>query len=78
MQYRFKTHAANAGIPADFSIHSLRHSCAMAMAKEGATAIYIQNWLRQKNITSAQVYFEQLQDQRLDRTMNEKVFPQFM
>ena len=78
MQYRFKTHAKNAGIPNAYSIHSLRHSCAMAMAKEGSSAIFIQNWLRHKNIASAQVYFEQLQDQRLDRTMNEKIFPQFM
>ncbi len=77
MQYRFKTHAANAGIPKDFSIHSLRHSCAMMMARKGSSAIFIQNWLRQKNIASAQVYFEEITDKKLDETMN-ALFPQFM
>lgn len=77
LQYRFKTHAANVGIPKEYSIHSLRHSCAVMMAKEGASAIAIQNWLRQRCIQSAQVYFEGLQDEKVDAAMG-KLFPQFM
>jgi len=77
MQYRFKTQAKNAGISEEYSIHSLRHSCAMMMAQKGSSAIFIQNWLRQKNIASAQVYFEQITDKKVDEAMG-KLFPQFM
>jgi integrase len=55
----FKVYAKRAGLPGDFSIHSLRHTIGTMMAKKKFTAIQIQNWLRHKSITSTQVYFEQ-------------------
>jgi integrase len=74
----FKRYAEKAGLPSDFSIHSLRHSVGIAMAKEGASPIYVMKWLRHRSINSSQIYFEQLEDKRLDQAMNEKVFPTFM
>jgi integrase/recombinase XerD len=74
----FKKYATLAGLSSDYSVHSLRHSVGMAMAKEGASPIYIMKWLRHRSVSSSQVYFEQLEDKRLDQTMNEKVFPEFM
>lgn len=74
----FKKYASLAGLPSDYSIHSLRHSIGIAMAQAGASPIYIMKWLRHRSINSSQIYFEQLEDKRLDQTMNEKVFPEFM
>ncbi len=78
LKFIFKRSAEKAGLPSDFSIHSLRHSIGIAMAQKGASAIYIMKWLRHRSVTSSQIYFEQLEDKRLDQTMNEKVFPEFM
>ena len=77
-KYAFKRYAQKAGLSSDFSIHSLRHSVAMAMARAGSSPIFIQSWLRHRSITSSEIYFENLEDKRLDSTMNEKVFPAFM
>jgi integrase len=77
-KFVFKRYAQETGLPSDFSIHSMRHSVAMAMAREGASPIFIQNWLRHRSITSSEIYFQELEDKRLDQSMNEKVFPDFM
>jgi len=78
LKFIFKRYAKRAGLPNDFSIHSLRHSVAMAMAQAGSSQIYIMKWLRHRSVTSSQIYFEQLEDSRLDERMNERVFPAFM
>lgn len=77
-KYTFKKYAKRAGLPEDFSIHSLRHSVGVAMAERGASQIFIMKWLRHRSVSSSQIYFEQLEDSQLDHTMNERVFPQFM
>lgn len=56
----FKVYAKRAGLPSDFSIHSLRHSVGTLMAKKKFTAIQIQLWLRHRSIISTQRYFEQV------------------
>jgi len=63
---RFKKYLNQAGLNSDFSVHSLRHSCGIAMAKNGESPISIMLWLRHKSIQSAQVYFEQLQDEAVN------------
>ena len=57
----FKVYAKKAGLPSDFSIHSLRHSCAMIRAKNNSNPIKIMLWLRHRSIKSTQRYFEQVQ-----------------
>ena len=78
LKFMFKRYAEKAGLPSDYSIHSLRHSIGIAMAQKGASAIYIMKWLRHRSVSSSQVYFEQLEDKKLDQTMNERIFPEFM
>ena len=62
-QTRFKVYSKAAGI-GDFSIHALRHSCAILMVENGSSAIEVMIHLRHKNIQSSQVYFEQLNCER--------------
>jgi len=62
----FKRYAAQAGIPTDFSIHSLRHTCAITLAKKNWSALRIMGWLRHRSIQSTQIYFEQLQAKQDD------------
>jgi type 1 fimbriae regulatory protein FimB len=62
----FKEYAEKAGLNGDFSIHSLRHSCGITLARKGESAISIMLWLRHRSIQSAQVYFEQLQDEEMN------------
>jgi len=62
----FKRYAKQAGLNSDFSIHSLRHSCGIAMARAGESPISIMLWLRHKSIQSTQVYFEQLVDEEMN------------
>jgi len=73
----FKKYAKLAGLPTDYSIHSLRHSIGIVMAERGASPIFIMKWLRHRSVNSSQVYFEQLEDRKLDQTMN-KIFPEFL
>jgi len=63
---RFKKYLNHAGLNSDFSIHSLRHSCGIAMAKAGESPISIMLWLRHRSVQSTQVYFEQLQDEEMN------------
>ena len=64
---RFKKYAQQAGLSSDFSVHSLRHSCGILQAKKGSTPIEIMSWLRHRNITSTQVYFEQIAFENQDK-----------
>lgn len=67
----FKKYAAIANLPADLSIHSLRHTIAILMARRGDSPIKIMLWLRHRSITSTQVYFEQVSFERDSEHMNE-------
>lgn len=55
----FKIYAGEAGLPTDFSVHCLRHSCAIELVSKGETPISIMKWMRHRSITSTQIYFEQ-------------------
>jgi len=63
---KFKKYLSCAGLNGGFSVHSLRHSCGIAMAKNGESPISIMLWLRHRSIQSTQVYFEQLQDEEMN------------
>jgi type 1 fimbriae regulatory protein FimB len=66
VKYAFKVYAKKAGLSDDFSVHSLRHSCGITMAKNGKSAIEIMQWLRHRSVKSTQVYFEQITFERQD------------
>lgn len=72
LQRLFKLYASKAGLPQHFSIHSLRHSCGIMMAKAKFTAIQIQLWLRHRSIMSTQVYFEQVTFERDAQQVNQE------
>ncbi len=57
----FKKYAKRAKLSPSFSVHSLRHSCAIGLAKKGASPIRVMMWLRHRSVESTQVYFEQVQ-----------------
>lgn len=48
VQRLFKFYAKIAGIPEEFSIHSLRHTCAIIRAKANESQIRIMYWLRHR------------------------------
>jgi len=66
----FKKYARLAGLNSDFSIHSLRHTCAMLKAKSGDSPIKIMLWLRHRSIQSTQRYFEQVMFENESLEMN--------
>ena len=72
IQRLFKLYANKAGLPSEFSIHSLRHSCGILMARGKFTAIQIQMWLRHRSIMSTQVYFEQVSFERDGEQVNQE------
>lgn len=55
----FKKYLIKAGLRRELSIHSLRHSCGVTMAKSGLSPLMIQDWLRHKSTLSTRVYYEQ-------------------
>lgn len=67
----FKKYARLAGISADFSIHSFRHSCAILKARKGDSPIKIMLWLRHRSIASTQRYFEQVLFENEAEQMND-------
>lgn len=46
-----------AGLDRKFSIHSLRHTCAMIKVRAGDSPVFIQDWLRQRCLESTMAYF---------------------
>jgi len=72
VQRLFKFYANKAGLPEHFSIHSLRHSCGIIRAKANQSPIKIILWLRQRSISSTQVYFEQVSFERDAEQANEE------
>jgi len=65
----FKDIAGRAGLPKDFSVHSLRHTCAILMAARGASPIRIKTWLRHKRVSSSERYFEQVRFSDMGKKM---------
>jgi integrase len=57
LQFHFNRLRDKAGLDKKFSIHSLRHTCAMMKVKQGDSPVMIQNWLRQKSLDSTMKYF---------------------
>lgn len=52
----FKKYAAAAGLDSGFSVHSLRHTCAVLRIAAGCHIVKVQKWLRHKSLTSTMVY----------------------
>ena len=55
-QKRFRALCGKANLPAGHSIHDLRHTRATQMAKDGASALQISSWLRQRSTSSCESY----------------------
>jgi len=66
----FKRYAKRAGLRKNLSIHSLRHTIAIQMAKQNLSPVKVMLWLRHRSISSTQVYFEQLSYERDSLEMN--------
>jgi type 1 fimbriae regulatory protein FimB len=77
IKYAFKVYAKKAGLNSDFSIHSLRHSCGITLAKDGKSGVEIMKWLRHRSIQSAQVYFEQIVFEKQDEE-NAQIFSAYL
>jgi len=54
----FKKYAALAKLNGEFSVHSLRHSCAVMRIAEGTPVVFVQKWLRHKSINSTMIYVD--------------------
>ena len=52
----FKKYAALARLNGEFSVHSLRHTCAVIRLAEGTPVVFVQKWLRHKSINSTMIY----------------------
>ena len=78
VQWLFKKYAKVAGLEG-FSAHSLRHSTAIQRVRAGHSAVRIQKWLRQKQLTSTLKYFD-LAGKELQEDENEaqQVFDRFL
>lgn len=76
LQKTFKYICEKTGIEG-FSLHSLRHTCAVQQVQNGATAIQVMKWLRHRTIASAQVYFENFEDEEYEKEMTNKLNNKF-
>jgi site-specific recombinase XerD len=78
IQFLFKEYVRKAGL-GGFSAHSLRHTTAIQRVRAGHSAVRIQKWLRQKQLTSTLKYFD-LAGKELAEDENEaqKVFDRFL
>ena len=54
--YHFNRAKAQAGLPDDVTIHSLRHTCLTRLAKNGANAALIMAWAGHKELATSQRY----------------------
>jgi integrase/recombinase XerD len=51
-----RKHRDNAGLPADITTHSFRHTCAVEMLKGGASIRHVQELLGHTEMTTTQIY----------------------
>jgi len=58
----FQGYIEASDINTHYSIHALRHSCAIMMVKGKEQPVTIMNWLRHRSIASTQVYIESFID----------------
>jgi integrase/recombinase XerD len=58
MKNAFKKYAAAAKLDNGFSVHSLRHTCAVMRIAEGTHVVKVQKWLRHKSLTSTMIYLD--------------------
>lgn len=61
LAWLFKRYASFSNISPELSFHSLRHTCALNLARSNWSGIKIKNWLRQKSISSTQKYLDLIQ-----------------
>lgn len=73
----FKRYAEAVGLDSGFSIHSLRHTCAILLVKANWSGVRIQKWLRHKSLQSTEIYFEQVQMEEDDIEANQE-FSQYL
>lgn len=70
-QLRFYQLRDLAGLNKRFSIHSLRHTCAMVQVRNGKSPIFVQAWLRQKRLDSTLKYFRAIEQEKYSDEMAE-------
>lgn len=58
-QSAFKNICRKAGI-SNHSVHDLRHTCAIRLIKAGQALVDVRDWLRQKQLSSTEVYVRYL------------------
>ena len=63
----FKKYSALAGL-SGFSVHALRHSCAVALARDGYSAFALRDYLGHSNILSTMCYVELCGQEREERS----------
>lgn len=54
----FRGYVEQAGLGSRYSVHALRHTCAVLMVEDEEQPTTIMNWLRHRAISSTQVYIE--------------------
>ena len=64
LQLSFKRYAKEAGLSAHFSVHALRHTCAMIRVRAGTPIVNVRNWIRHMRISSTEIYFEEFHSER--------------
>jgi len=62
LKMAFRSYVESSEIDSHYSIHALRHSCAIMMVKAKEQPVTIMNWLRHRSIASTQVYIESFID----------------
>jgi integrase len=64
----FKRYARLAGLPEKFSVHCLRHSCAVRMARDNFSAFAIRDYLGHYSVMSTHCYVELAGREREERS----------
>lgn len=62
-QKEFRTICEKANI-SGHSIHDLRHTCAIRLIKAGQSLIFVRDWLRQRNLSSTEIYLRYIDDKK--------------
>jgi len=73
----FKLYAEEIDLSSSYSIHTLRHTCAMIRVREGSHPVAVQKWLRHRTLSSTEVYFESFEDEK-DNGVAAKQFDKYL